>query len=213
MAERRARRRRRRSEEPEEVQEQQVEAAEAQEEEEPETDDEEVDGPGDGNEPKERRQSRRSRTARQPVEDDEEVEGADNPVLNLLEGLREGETIVVRRESRNEWVLATMQTMAAVAVQKSDRLPAGFDDSLKTEEYLDWQDEWTPKTYEEKVAWAKKNKVEWEFDPDKDERINHMRVSLAVQDHLGIEKYLPQFRTQAARKEAKEKARMGLDWL
>lgn len=204
--ERRARRMRRHNEDEVEEQEQQeVETKEAEvEDKKPE-----VEKSEDADE-----QTRRTRRARVAEDGNQggpkEPKYGAGPVLDLLEGLRQGDAIIIRREDANTWMVTSTDFVGAVA--KKTRLPQNFNDTLLTDDYKDWQDEWSEMTYEEKVKWAKAEKVKWDYDPNMDERINHMRVSLAVQNHLGIEKYKPEYQSHAQRKAAKDKARMGLPY-
>jgi hypothetical protein len=63
--------------------------------------------------------------------------------------------------------------------------------------YLEWINTWKAKSYAEKKAYAKKAKIKWEEHAD--ERIDVMRITQAVREAEGIEKYKPEYRSRQAR--------------
>lgn len=72
-----------------------------------------------------------------------------------------------------------------------------FDQITQTDEYKEHQVKWAAMSLAEKQAYAKKVKAVWEVSAD--ERVNNMKMSVAVMAALGIQKYKPEYQTQAAR--------------
>ena len=129
----------------------------------------------------------------------------------LVEALATGHEFTLKSLGGGMYKIAAhMPEVRSLVVADEDvlgRLPPGFYENLYTHKYKDWKIDWSKMTYEEKVIWADKQKITWVR--DNDERIDHMRVGLAVMDHLNISKYTPFFNSQKARKIAQNLAKLG----
>lgn len=121
-------------------------------------------------------------------------------LTGLLEGMNNGMAVVITRTGEGKWMFTT--GVASVAAGPKLR-GKEYWETVLTQEYKEWQEEWTTLTYAEKVTKAKKMKVTW--DRHDDERVDNIRVSAAVQAALGIEKYKPEYRTRAAQERLKGK--------
>jgi len=129
----------------------------------------------------------------------------------LVEALAAGHEFTLKSLGGGMYKIAAhMPEVRSLVVADEDvpgRLPPGFYENLYTQKYIDWKIDWSKMTYEEKVAWADKQKITWERADE--ERIDHMRVGLAVMDHKNISKYTPFFNNQKARKIAQNLAKLG----
>jgi len=132
-------------------------------------------------------------------------------VASLVEALAAGHEFTIKSLGGGMYKIAAhMPEVRSLVVADEDvpgRLPPGFYENLYTQKYIDWKIDWSKMTYEEKVAWADKQKITWERADE--ERIDHMRVGLAVMDHKNISKYTPFFNSQKARKIAQNLAKLG----
>lgn len=143
------------------------------------------------------------------VEDDEEEEVApkakkETPVIKsvntqiiqsvvaeMFAGLEEGKAILIVRKDENKWVISKDVAPAEKLRGKEYWM------TVRDPKYMEWREEWKQKSFEEKVAFAKKNGAKWE--PAENQRIEEMRVSQVVREKLNIEKYKPEYRSRAAR--------------
>lgn len=73
-----------------------------------------------------------------------------------------------------------------------------FDQITQTDEYKEHQAKWAAMSLAEKQAYAKKVKATWDS-TSTDERVNNMKMSVGVMAALGIQKYKPEYSTQAQR--------------
>lgn len=113
---------------------------------------------------------------------------------NLLDTLAEGKALIITRLKGNKY-----QVTQADALQASGRKMTNAEvwNQVVNPEFLDWHAEWNEKSFEEKKKHAKKVKATWE--PHDDPRIEVMRITQAVREAEGIEKYKPEYRSRAAR--------------
>jgi hypothetical protein len=147
-------------------------------------------------------------------QEDAQVEASTEPTLaTVLSKLEEGDAVVVYRNADGVLLLQTLDAYkvsdVAIATGGTGKVPSGFWGKLMSEEYKEWHAEWSQQTYEEKLAYARENKLEWNEYPD-DPSVDVIRISMAVQKHLGIEKWNEGYRTQGDRKKAKQRASAGL---
>jgi hypothetical protein len=112
----------------------------------------------------------------------------------LLNGLHDGQAIIISRRGETTWQLSTSDQIKGVSVKLSG--PAYWDKVLSPE-YKEWYAEWEHLDYQAKVKHAKKLGAEWEKHAD--QRVDLIRISQVVMDKLEIEKYLPEYRTRASR--------------
>lgn len=159
-----------------------------------------------------RRERRQRQPEPEPVEevDEETVSGFSLDAL-LLE-LDEGKSITVTRTGYDTFTIssgAPAPVVAQPAVSGGNgRLPGSFWTNIQTPEYNEWIAEWQQMNYEQKVEFAEKNKVQW--DEHDNERVDHMRVTQAVQAWKGIEKYQEPYREAGNFKRAKDNAKAGM---
>jgi len=112
----------------------------------------------------------------------------------LLTGLHDGQAIIISRRGETTWQLSTSDQIKGVSVKLSGE---AYWDKVTTPEYKEWIEGWTGLDYPAKVKEAKKIGAEWEKHAD--QRVDLIRISQAVMEKLGIEKYLPDYRTRASR--------------
>ena len=131
--------------------------------------------------------------------DDQVAEGV---FSELLEAMDEGQAVIAVRLPGNKWQFMTgdVQTTSTGGVKLKGK---EFDGEVQTIEYQEFIVEWSDLTYQEKVKKAKKLKVAWETHDDN--RVDNIRLMLAVRDKLGIEKYKPDYINKSARDRLKGK--------
>ena len=123
---------------------------------------------------------------------------AEEVLTGLLDAMDDGQSINITRVSGKQWQLSS----GKAAVAAGPRLKGKeFDIEVQTPEYREWHEDWSTLTYAEKKKEAKRLKANWETHSD--ERVDNIRISAAVRAKLGIEKYKPEYRTQAARNAVK----------
>lgn len=145
------------------------------------------------------------------TEPDPAVTVKPNPLEDLMLLMEEGQKLVITRVGATWHVSSLATELVSGKGVKKGRLPGDYWEKILTDEYYKWQQgEWGAMTYEEKIAYAKELGAEWE--PHEHMQTEMMRVVPAVREILGIEKYKPQYATEAQRAEAKERARAGLDY-
>ena len=113
----------------------------------------------------------------------------------LLEAMRDGQSIVAVRLPGNKWQFVTGDIPVASTGPKLKGKE--YYDEVQTEDYKEFVAEWGNLTYQEKVKKAKKLKVKWENHDDK--RVDNIRLMLAVREKLGIDKYKPDYINKSAR--------------
>jgi hypothetical protein len=124
---------------------------------------------------------------------------AEEVLTGLLDAMDDGQSIIITKVSGKQWQISSGQAAAVAAGPKFKGKE--FDIEVQTPEYREWQEDWSTLTYAEKKKEAKRLKVKWES--HNDARVDNIRISAAVRASLGIEKYKPEYRTQAARNAVK----------
>ena len=132
--------------------------------------------------------------------DDQVAEGV---FSELLEAMAEGQAIIAVRLPGNKWQFVTGDVPTVGGTGGVRLKGKEYTDEVQTEEYREFIVEWSDLTYQEKAKKAKKLKVTWET--HKDKRVDNIRLMLAVRDHLGIEKYKPDYINKSARDRLKGK--------
>lgn len=119
---------------------------------------------------------------------------AEDILTGLLEALDEGgKSLVIVKVKDNKWNLSLSDGVKAGGkMTSSEAWHATVSD-----EFLEWSKTWNAKSFEEKKKYAKQLKCKWEENDDP--RIEVMRITQAVREKEGIEKYKPEYRTRAAR--------------
>lgn len=140
---------------------------------------------------------KRKRKVARKVELEPEEPASSEDLLNcILEGLDDGQSMTITRESDTSWVLAVGGVVeVAPATQKLSG--KAYSDEVRSQEFQDHAVVWKELSFEEKLAHAEKLDVQWKEHDDP--RVEVIRVTAAVREKLGIEKYKPQYRTRAAR--------------
>lgn len=175
--------------------------------EEPEDEDEdEEEEPEEDPKPARRSRSRKtSKKAPEPEpeedeEDEDDVEGTgEYPTFEgLLQELVPGNTYQISRVG-DELVVKVFK--GSVPSQKVDKVKGKrgkeYDETVLTEEYQEWIADWREKTSAEKAKYAKKVKANWEEHDHA--ATNNMRMTMAVLEADGVQKYVPEYDTKAAR--------------
>lgn len=145
-------------------------------------------------------------------------------ILGLLEHMRAGEQLLITRDGQGVWsiVLPTsvvgnyqvkVEPSGQPVVQRtvnSGRLPAKFNESLMNPKYLEFNAKWRTMSREAKITHA--NALGVPVPDSADPRIWNMNLMMGVQVAEGIDKWKPEYSTQAARAAAEENARKGLPY-
>ena len=119
----------------------------------------------------------------------------------LKDLLRErGLRIGGRKEDQVERLRAFDQESATTGVTKKFKGRA-FDDEVQSDEYKEFKAQSKSKSYAEMKKWAKKVKAKWESHSD--ERIDRIRLTTAIREKLGVEKYKEEYQDAAARRAIK----------
>jgi hypothetical protein len=123
---------------------------------------------------------------------------AEEVLTGLLDAMDKNQSLVVTKLANNKWQFSS----GTVAVAAGPKLKGQeYWDEVLTDEYKEWQADWSTLTYAEKKKKAKSMKVKWE--EHEDERVDNIRISQAVQAKLGVEKYREDYRTRSARSRLK----------
>jgi len=118
----------------------------------------------------------------------------DGLLAGAMTALADGKSLVITALGDNKYSIV----MGEAAAKPTKKLRgAEYAQEVLSPEYIKWMSEWKLKTYDEKVAFAKKIKVTWEAHTTP--QINVMRVTDAVRTKLGLEKYKEQYRSRSAR--------------
>lgn len=112
----------------------------------------------------------------------------------LLQSLEAGKSLIISAVGNNKWQISTSE-----AVVSSGKKLSGpeYAQTVFSQEYLDWNDEWRQLTYAEKLEKAAKAKVQW--DKHENPKVDVMRLTEAYREHIGVEKYKPEYASRKAR--------------
>lgn len=141
------------------------------------------------------------RSVRLPAEDKVATASVADLGSALLEVLDAGQSLMLRKVGSN-YAIYKVDANAFTAKGKRGRGDRAiklneFFDIAYSDEFKAWINEWTPLTYEEKVALAKKEGVEWEN--HETAKIDVMRISEAMREKRGVAKWRPEYESKAAR--------------
>lgn len=116
----------------------------------------------------------------------------DSILSDLLDVLNDGGSLIIHK-SKDTYTISSADGIVRTRKLKGSE----YWDEVSDPAYRKWGEEWRQKTYEEKVKFARKNKLVWnEHD---NPRVDVIRLTEAVREYLGIEKYKEQYRTRASR--------------
>lgn len=124
-----------------------------------------------------------------------------DPMTDVLDDLAVGHAVVITREDKERFsmrVLETNEFSATPVISYTEYL-----DIVYSDEYKEFEKEWGAMDADERIAYAKKHKIKWEEHDT--HRINLMRVTQAVREHRGIEKFKPEWNTKAKRSKIRPK--------
>lgn len=127
---------------------------------------------------------------------DEPVEvHAGELVHQMFSALAEvGKPVLVTEGKGDTFLVSTVE---AAPVKTSVGKKGYKEKDFWSEEYKEFKAWWTPMGPEEKEKWAADNKVTW--DAHEDALVNNIRLTGAVKEHKGINKYKPGFEERNAR--------------
>lgn len=131
-------------------------------------------------------------------------ESAERTFAGLLAALSEGDALIIRCTAEDTYVIskATHESIASAPEPKPAGKKVSVNDML-TDEFKEWRTAWAELTYEEKVEKAEEAGVEW--NRHENPKVDVMRLSAAMREALGIEKWRPEYSTRAARAAARGK--------
>ena len=121
----------------------------------------------------------------------------ENLIQDLINELAEGKSLLITILGQGKLQVVSQEFVAPKATSSSGLSGKEFWDTVADPGFIEWNSEWKKLTFDEKKAAAKKAGAKWE--PHEDEGIEHMRLSSAMRDALGIEKYKPEYRTREQR--------------
>lgn len=114
----------------------------------------------------------------------------------MMEAMSTGQVIVITKTADGKWTVGPASGRAAASA--AGKLTGkAYLEEVCTQEYLKFDEEWNQLTAAEKRNRAKKEGVKWE--DDKDERVNMIRLTQAMREHMGVEKYKPEYQTRKQR--------------
>lgn len=120
---------------------------------------------------------------------------AENVFEQLFSEMREGEALLVVRNSKNEWGLSLANAHDVGVGQKLSG--AEYWNEVLNPEFVQWTEEWKNKTFEEKVKYAKKLKVTWK--QNEDQGVETISLTQAVRKAENIKKYKPEYESRTER--------------
>lgn len=129
----------------------------------------------------------------------------DSIVKALLAALQDGLALVVTPLNNGalEIVATPQEKSAAKKASRANVLTGNaYWQEVLTPEFREHEREWLSLSLDERKKEAKKLKVKWE--PHDNPKVDAMNMTTAVRAKLGIEKYKPQYQSQAARKLLRE---------
>lgn len=120
-------------------------------------------------------------------------------ILDVLDAMRTGETMVFKKADNDKWHVALSSAPIVINQRHTGNRMSGaaFDLEVQTDEYREWKATWSLLKTDEKMAAAQEAGVVWEEVADP--RINQMRMTDAYLIHLGIEKYKEEYRDRKSR--------------
>lgn len=118
----------------------------------------------------------------------------ENVFTELIEALEEGKALLITKTKRNQYQVTTG---AAVAMSAKKMAHGEYLAEVIDPAYTEWKEKWRGMSFDAKKKYAIKIKAQW--DPHEDEGIEVMRISQAVREAEGIEKYKEEYRDRAAR--------------
>lgn len=120
---------------------------------------------------------------------------ADNVFAQILEGIETGKSVLITRTGDGKWELSLTDGKGK---SSAGRLTGkAYWDEVSNPEFTQWNAEWQEKTFDEKKSYAKKLGLKWEEHANP--KVEVMRITEAVRNHLGVEKYKEEYRTRSAR--------------
>jgi hypothetical protein len=122
-----------------------------------------------------------------------------SPIVDILEMMETGKTLVITKEADNTWIVNISTQGGVISKLASYNRLSGrqYYEEVTSEEYLQWSKEWKQLTYSEKKSKAIKMGVTWNKHPNP--KVDVMRITDAVRQHSGIEKYKPEYATRLSR--------------
>ena len=115
-------------------------------------------------------------------------------VAEAMNQLADGKVIVVKSIGHDKFAISYDDAAPAVKEKLRGR---AYWDIVENPDYRKWTHEWHQKSYEQKVAFAEKKKIQW--DRQKNPKVDVIHLTEAVRRALGVEKYLPEYRSRSAR--------------
>lgn len=121
---------------------------------------------------------------------------------SMLTRLAEGDVLHIKCVASSEYEVSISSSTTLTSVPEKPVVKVSVDDML-TDEFKEWRKAWAALTYEEKVEAAEEAGVEW--DRHENPKVDVMRLSAAMREAEGIEKWKPEYSTRKARAAARGK--------
>lgn len=116
-------------------------------------------------------------------------------IPDLLSALEIGKALQISRTGENTWTAKVVD--ATVTTSRKKMFGKEYWDTVLSEDFVNFTEEWKALTYDEKKKKATKLGAKWEA--AEDEGIDTMRITAAVREVQGIEKYKPEYQDRTAR--------------
>jgi len=122
-----------------------------------------------------------------------------NPVMDIMELMETGKALLITKESEGVWIvnLSSQDSIVAKIADYGKLSGKQYFEEVANNDYIEWSKEWKQLTYSEKKNKALKLGVVWTKHPNP--KVDVMRITDAVRQKLGIQKYKPEYATRLAR--------------
>ena len=121
--------------------------------------------------------------------EEEEYEEDENPLPHFMDLMEEGQVLLISKTDDDTWLMSIGEGQVLSGAQKLKG--KAYWDEVLSPEFQEHNSTWKELTYDEKVKEAKKLKVEW--DSHENPKVDVMRITDKVRQHLGISKYKPEY--------------------
>lgn len=125
-----------------------------------------------------------------------------NPVEDIMEALRKGEAIMVKKEGVSSYAVSIIPNEVIVSKTFNNILKKGiaggqYWKEVLSPEFTEWIAKWNSMTITEKYEYADKHNIEWKH--AENQKLDIMNLTTAAREQSNIEKYKPEYRDRAAR--------------
>lgn len=125
-----------------------------------------------------------------------------NPVEDIMEALRKGEAIMVKKEGVSSYAVSIIPNEVIVSKTFNNILKRGvigkqYWEEVLNPEFTDWIAKWNAMTTTEKYDYAGEHKIEWKH--AENQKLDIMNLTEAARLISGVQKYKPEYQSRQAR--------------